>query len=233
MKIPRNWSKSLVLALATLVAGCGGAPSGPPPSKQTPQTPAGPKPVANPELQLELEVDPYAQATTYSMDMVYFLIRLRTRHPCEVAVPGPPHVQISLTNKASGEVVQARSNPLRPRRVSHLPLTLRPGESVELGPFGLDWLDVDPRKIHPAEEYRVAVEYLSKPGAKPIRVHQDLVLIPSKGLKFPYQSPLLLAPPVRAQAPVKLLDPARKLMREFYWSPDLGLAPPPDPTPEP
>jgi hypothetical protein len=109
---------------------------------------------------------------------------------------------------------------------------LRPGEGIEVGPFGLDWLDLDPRLIEPGEVYSVEVEYAPETGEKPRRVQQDVVLIASKTLDFPGSSPLDRAPTIRAPAKVKILDASGGTVRDFYWSPDMGLAPPPESTTE-
>jgi hypothetical protein len=219
----------LPILLVGAGVGCG-KPAASTRGKRPPKVeelPPSPPAVKNPDLRLELLVDPYREAKTYSLDMVYFTVRVTTRQVADVAIPGPPALRLVVRDLKTREALEPSPSGVRPRPPKPVPVSLGAGETVEIGPMDLGTLDLDPRLLEEGKKYLLEMEYLSGPGRKPRRLQQEVVLVPAQGLEFPVFSPLDRAAVLRPGVKVKILNRAKKLVREFYWSPDQGLVPPP------
>lgn len=220
---------SLLAGLALLVAACG-SPGGPPPSGPAlpgpVEDPGPPAPttaaVADPELDMKIEVKPRPGVEALSLDMVSVEVMVTSKDPADLAIPGPPALRLEVRPEAGGDTLEARPHPLRPPAPSPFPVSLEAGERLELGPMDLGTFDLDPLRVVGGKPYSVLARYQPGPEASEREVRQQVVLAPA-GVDFPYDNPLDKATPTRAAVPLKIFAADGTLRVEYLWSPDTGL----------
>lgn len=220
----------LVLLLSPL--GCGG-PADPTPtprptdpldrSEETVLTQA----VEDPKPSLAVRVVPNPAATQISPTMVAFEVVVTANEPCDIHIPGPPHLEIRLKAEDSDHWIEPAPHPLRAPLAKIIPFSLEKGESLVLGPLNLDHLDLSPLPIREQKKYEIEVRYWPVPKKPALVFHQEAVLIQQKSLEFPlgtygpYGADL---PTSRPGVPLVLLDARQRPRRYFHYSPDTGLS---------
>lgn len=229
---PRNLARLLAGLLCLLQVGCGAGGEAVAPGRgrdledsPAPTTAA----VEDPRLELELAAESAPGLTAYALDMVQFTVRVRSRDPADLAIPGPPHLRLVIRDVETQAALRTRPHPLRGRPPRHFPLSVEAGESLSLGPFGLDLLDLDPRELRPGRGYRLEAEYRSGEAATPRTAALEAVLVTARELDFPEVSPLEAAPAARPAVMLAVLDSRGRPRRVYGWSPDTGLQADSDP----
>lgn len=213
----------LLVALASLAAGCGG---GDPDVAREPIGGASAEAAKDAQITVELEVQPNPAARGYEGDLAFFTVRLKSDKPADVRVPGPPHLDLVIHDIERHEDLPRHRSPLQRPRDTY-PLSIEAGETVVLGPMPLDYFDVDPLMIRPQAEYRLELVYRPGEGMTPVILEQQAVLL-EKELDFPDQRPDAFEGadvPLREPSRLQILDSQGEVRRLLEWSPERGFRP--------